>query len=115
MGDREIVLAPRQLIQRGHAIDLFVQVRSAERHAGATMTLVVSRHVGERRQAEEVISIGFPIRLGVGITSIDREIAAERLTGDRYLLQVVVTTPDGLLAERSAFMELMYNLPTREP
>ncbi len=98
-GAQPVPLAPLGIVDHKEPVSLYFQIRSAIAHDTATIAITVSRTDGANDR--DLISVAFASRLGPGLTEVQRELGAQRLDPGRYLLQVRITTSDGLHAKRS--------------
>lgn len=109
LGADTVTLAPDEVLLATERIQLFYQIRSTRPLSDLCTKMTVTRVVAQESQADQVFTLGFRTpRVPAGITSVQREIDATRLTGSRYRIDVIVTTADGtFLGATRGMLELV--------
>lgn len=114
IGEDTIHLAPRQVVSRSEPLAVYFQVMSPAAHERVRVTYRVLRLVGGEAVPEEVFSLSSTERLVAGVTSMQRVLDTALLTGDQYLLEIVVEGETMPRLARTVPLHLWQGPPTAD-
>ncbi len=106
-GNRQVVLAPQDVVARNEPVQLYYQVKSDIDRVSVRTTLRLFHEGADRATTKPAMQIAFDTPIRRGLNEIERELSVTRLASGRYWFDVEVSdTAAHVMSRRSVVMYL---------